>query len=90
MNRKTIDVNNLCKITIETTENGILISHIDSKDKIEYCYRIFDDEIVMLLNLYERLIQNDEKSCYIINDFVRKILNDTRATDYAEEFRILQ
>lgn len=78
MIKKTIETNNKRAVTIELEENNsLIISHIDSNGQKEYCYRIFDGEIIMLINLYERLIQNDEKSCYIINDFVRKILHDT-------------
>lgn len=90
MEKKTIEVNNGRKINLQFAECSVVVSKIDSNGKIERCYQIEDGEIIMLLNLYQRLRQKGEKSAYILNDFTRTILKDTGADDFVEEYQIIQ
>lgn len=87
---KIIEVNNQRKIKIESSNLGLLITKIDSNGNIEARFQITEDEIVMLLNLYQSLLQQDKKSAYLLDDFAHKILQDTRGIDYIQEFKIIQ
>lgn len=88
--KKVIEVNNGRKLELEFHKNyGLCITTIDSNGEIERVDRVDDGEIVMLLNLYQALRQNDEKSAYVLTDFSRKILEQTGAADFAEEYQII-
>ena len=87
---KTIPVNNGDDLQVEYTAHGLRVTKVNGAGEVERRTNISDDEVVMLFNLYEQLLQNNEKSAYILSDFSRKVLKETRADDFVEEYRIIQ
>lgn len=87
---RSIEINNGRKLNLNLLNRGLTITTVDREGKTERAICIDDDELVMLINLYDGLRYRDAKSAYIVDDFARKILKDSRGDDYIEEFRIIQ
>ena len=82
-----IEVNNHRSIEIEAEGgNKIIITHRDADGKAESKVSLFEDEIIMLVNLFE----NMDKSCYLIGDFAMKVLRESGADYDIQEYRIKQ
>lgn len=87
---RSIEVNNGRKLNLNLLNRGLTVTTVDKDGKAERSICIEDDELVMLINLYDEMQCEDAKSAYIIGDFARRILADSRGDDYIEEFRIIQ
>ena len=87
---KSIEVTNGCYWKLNLLGDGLTVSHTDKKGKIDESFVIEDDELVMLINLYIELKQQDEKSVCLMNDFVRRILQGSYSYDCVTELQIIQ
>lgn len=59
-----IKVNNDCIVEIESTDYGVIVSHLDSNGNVEYRRKITEGEIIMLLNLHSYMMDNNFDSVY--------------------------
>lgn len=87
---KSIEINNGRKLNLNLLNRGLTVTTVNKQGQTERTICIEDDELVMLIGLYEELQSKDAKTAYILDDFARKILSDSRGDDYIEEFRIIQ
>ena len=73
---KSIEINNGRKLNLNLLNRGLTVTTVNKQGQTERAICIEDDE--------------HAKTAYILDDFARKILSDSRGDNYIEEFRIIQ
>ena len=81
-----IETNNHRSVELEMENNKIIVTHRDAEGNTERKISIWEDEILMLVNLFE----NMGKSCFLIGDHAMKVLRESGADYDIEEYRIRQ
>ena len=90
MNAFRITVNNGGFVEIERTKRGFSVGSFDKMGCIKRRDGFDEGEIIMALNLLRNMRSSGEKSAYLLDDFALKVLRESGAIDYAEEYRIFQ